>query len=152
MSNPTLRVLKLVSGEEIIGVVRDGVFEASEDENYTLDNLLFVSNPMKIVTDYDPTSKVHALYLVDWVPAIRDSTLPIDKQRVITLGDPNKDLEHHYVEIVMAEKMYDKILQEVGEERRREEQGSDNDDGDDSEKSKLANKLKKHKFDDDDIQ
>lgn len=153
MSNPTLRVLKLVSGEEIIGVVRDGSFEHSEDENYTLDNLLFVSNPMKIITDYDPATKVHALYLVDWVPAIRDSTLPIDKQRVITLGDPNKDLEHHYVEIVMAEKMYDKILQEVGDERRRqEEQDGEGDDGDDSEKSKLANKLKKHKFDDDDIQ
>lgn len=182
MSSALLRILKLVTGDEIIGVIRDGANEVSEDENYTLDNLLFVTNPMKVVSEYIPESKVHALYLVDWIPAIKDTTIPIDKQRVITIGQPNKDLESHYIDIVLAEKMYrelvneqndtdqshetqdlsevlDEKLDEHLEQKIQEQQvESVNDDSAEAidenltEEERLAEKLKKHKFDDDDIQ
>jgi hypothetical protein len=182
MSSALLRILKLVTGDEIIGVIRDGANEVSEDENYTLDNLLFVTNPMKVVSEYIPESKVHALYLVDWIPAIKDTTVPIDKQRVITIGQPNKDLEAHYIDIILAEKMYHDLVNEQGateehteaqdladtldekldEELEKKIQAQEvesvSDDSADasdenlSEEEKLAEKLKKHKFDDDDIQ
>lgn len=145
MASSGLRVLKLVNGDEIIGVVRDGADETSGDENYTLDNLLFLTNPMKIISQYDSVNKVHSLYLVDWIPSIRDTTLPIDKQRVLTLGDPNKDLETHYVDIVLAEHLYDNLV--AGEEI------DPNETLEDVEKRRdFKDKLKKHKFDDDDIQ
>lgn len=148
MSTPSLKVIKLVSGDEIIGVVQDGATEPTDDEGYTLDNLLFVTNPMKIVSEYDPTAKVHALYLIDWIPAIKDTTLPLDKQRVITLGDPNKNLESHYIDLVLMEKLYEKL--EEAEQKGALEDDLSEEERD--EKSKLTDKLKKHKFEDDDIQ
>lgn len=148
MSTPSLKVIKLVSGDEIIGVVQDGASEASDDEGYTLDNLLFITNPMKIVSEYDPTAKVHALYLIDWIPAIKDTVLPLDKQRVITLGDPNKNLEAHYIDLVLMDKLYEKLTE--AEEKSALEDDLSPEERD--EKRKLTDKLKKHKFEDDDIQ
>lgn len=141
MTKANLRVVKLITGEEIIGVVRDGATEPSDDENYTLENLIFITNPMKILSEYDSKAKVHALYLADWIPAISDSTLPIDKQRVLTLGTPNKDLEDHYVDIILAQK----LLEDVYENK-------DKQDNTEPKEGTLIDKLKKHKFDDDDIQ
>lgn len=148
MSTPSLKVLKLVSGDEIIGVVEDGAAEESDDKNFTFDNLLFVTNPMKIISEYDPNAKIHALYLVDWIPAIKDTVLPIDKQRVITLGDPNKQLENHYIDLVLVDKLYEQLAEAeahggLDEELTTEERET---------KRKLSDKLKTHKFEDDDIQ
>lgn len=145
MASAGLKVIKLINGDEIIGVVRDGADEISGDENYTLDNLLFVTNPMKVVSQYDTVNKVHSLYLVDWIPAIKDNTLPIDKQRVLTLGDPNKSLETHYVDIVLAEHLYNHLAD--GEDIDPNETLEDIE-----KKRDLKNKLKKHKFEDDDMQ
>lgn len=147
MTKASLKVVKLVTGDEIIGVVRDGAAEISDDENYTLENLLFVTNPMKVISEYDAKTKVHALYLSDWIPAIADSTLPIDKQRVITLGSANKELEAHYIDIILAQKLLEEVYSS----------GTENDDSDkkdlkDTDPSELIEKLKKHKFDDDDMQ
>lgn len=149
MSSGILRVLKLVSGDEIIGVVHDGSDEPVEDGRYTFDNLLFVTNPMKIIAEYDTIAKVHALYLVDWVPAIKDSTLPIDKNKVVTLGNANIELERHYTDILLTEKLHEHFHNH-----------ETNDDVDapirakpkDEKEKELSDKLKKHKFDDDDIQ
>lgn len=148
MSNIGLRVIKLVTGDDLIGTIRDGAEQASEDENYTLDNLIFITNPMKIISDYDAKAKTHSLYLMDWVPAISDITLPIDKQRIVTLGTPNKELEAHYIDILLAHRLLDEIYNPDGS---LEEQPSDTDESDIKEHD-LVNKLKKHKFDDDDIQ
>ena len=151
MSSVGLKVLKLVTGDEIIGGVRDGADERSDDENYTLDNLLFVTNPMKIVADYDAVNKVHALYLIDWVPSIRDVTLPIDKNKVITIGTANQDLEQHYVDIVLAGRLLDQLSKSDGD-LYDEADDSDTEVETDPKTKKLKDKLKKHKFDDDDIQ
>lgn len=144
MTDTNLRVLKLVNGDEIIGTVRDGANETSDDENYTLDNLVFVSNPMRIISDYDAKAKVHALYLADWVPAISDSTLPIDKQKILTLGAPNKELEAHYIDILLAQSLLDSFYPKDGEAQEG--------DAPQEEQKDVLDKLKKHKFDDDDIQ
>jgi hypothetical protein len=144
MSNASIRVVKLITGDEIIGVVRDGAAEDSGDENYTLENLIFVQNPMKVISEYDSKSKVHALYLADWIPAISDDTLPIDKQRVVTLGRPNKDLEEHYIDILLAQKLLDDMYTAADEK-------SDNTSPKEDATGPL-DKLKKHKFEDDDIQ
>ena len=144
MTDTNLRVLKLVNGDEIIGTVKDGANEANDDENYTLDNLVFVSNPMRIISDYDAKAKVHALYLADWVPAISDSTLPIDKQKILTLGTPNKELEAHYIDILLAQSLLDSFYPQDGEKHDTEESQEEPKEG--------LDKLKKHKFDDDDIQ
>lgn len=148
METPSIKVIKLTTGDEIIGVVQDGSSQTSEDENYTFDNLLFVTNPMRVVSEYDATNKVHALYLIDWIPAIKDTTLPLDKQRVITLGTPNKSLENHYIDLVIMDKLYDQLTHEQTEGTEQDDSSPQEKD----EKRKQVDKLKKHRFDDDDIQ
>lgn len=148
MSTPSIKVIKLVTGDQIIGVVQDGASEMNDDEAYTFDNLLFITNPMKVVSEYNEESKVHALYLIDWIPAIADTTLPLDKQRVVTLGSPNKSLENHYIDLVIMDKLYEQLTSSevdggVDDAATPEER---------AEKKKLTEKLKKHKFEDDDIQ
>lgn len=149
METPSIKVIKLTTGDEIIGVVQDGATQASDDENYTLDNLLFITNPMKIVSEYDSSAKVHALYLIDWIPAIKDTILPLDKQRVITLGSPNKSLENHYIDLVVMDKLYHKLTNEEELENPLDDDASPEEK---EEKRKMTEKLKKHRFDDDDIQ
>ena len=152
-STKGLRVLKLINNDELIGIVEDGAQQIGDDD-YTYDNLLFITNPMKVVTEYDKVNKVHALYLIDWIPSIRESIFPIDKQKVLTLGDPNPDLEKHYVDLVMAEKLFQAIQKARGANLGGHDDGEDgasNESGQDSEDT-LTNKLKKHKFEDDDIQ
>lgn len=148
MEAPAIKVIKLTTGDEIIGVVQDGASQASDDENYTLDNLLFITNPMKVVSEYDATKKVHALYLIDWIPAIKDTTLPLDKQRVVTLGSPNKSLENHYIDLVIMDKLYEQLTHEEVEGTEQDDSSPEEKD----EKRKMVDKLKKHKFEDDDIQ
>ena len=153
-STKGLRVLKLINNDELIGVVEDGAEKTSEEDNYTYDNLLFITNPMKVVTEYDKVNKVHALYLMDWIPAIKESTFPIDKQRVLTLGDPNPDLEKHYVDLVMAEKLFEAIQKARGANLGGQDDGDLGGEGeiDQDLDDDLTAKLKKHKFEDDDIQ
>jgi hypothetical protein len=150
MSNPNLKVVKLITGDELIGTIRDGATEVSDDDNYTLDNLVFITNPMKIISDYDAKTKVHALYLSDWIPAISDLTLPIDKQRIVTLGTPNKDLEAHYIDILLAQKLLEDLYPDSDPASTAHKDV--NADAIDDSETDLVNKLKKHKFDDDDIQ
>jgi len=147
MAKSSLKVVKLVTNDEIIGVVRDGADEVSNDELYTLENLLFITNPMKVISEYDAKTKVHALYLSDWIPAISDNTLPIDKQRVVTLGSANKELEAHYIDIILAHKLLEEVY-----DTRTEGDDSDKKDLKDIDALELIEKLKKHKFDDDDMQ
>lgn len=142
MSN--LKVIKLTTGDEIIGVVRDGAAEVCDDENFTLDNLLFVTNPMKIISEYDAKTKVHSLYIADWIPAISDTILPIDKQRIVTLGTPNKDLEEHYIDIILAQKLLEDLYAETDDQDGEKKKSAA--------KTEMIEKLKKHKFDDDDMQ
>lgn len=147
MSKSSLKVIKLVTGDEIIGVVQDGATEVSDDENYTLENLLFITNPMRVISEYDAKTKVHALYLADWIPSIADPTLPIDKQRVITLGNPNKDLEAHYIDIILAQKLLEEVYASENESDDSDKKALKS-----ADTTELVEKLKKHKFDDDDIQ
>lgn len=152
MHTPSIKVLKLTTGDDIIGVVQDGAGQVSDDENYTLDNLLFITNPMKIVSEYDSIAKVHALYLIDWIPAIKDTILPIDKQRVVTLGAPNKSLENHYIDLIVVDKLYDQLTSAEAESSLESPIESDLSPDEKEEKKSLVDKLKKHKFEDDDIQ
>lgn len=133
MTNSALKVLKLVNGEELIGMIQDGRDMEPED-GYTTENLLFINGPLKITCIYDKETRTHSLYLSDWVPSIMDDSLPIDKNKVLTLGNPTMDLEEHYYQLLLASQ----IMQEEANNRS------------DTEK-KLDKMLKNHKFDDDDM-
>ena len=133
MTNSALKVLKLVNGEELIGIIQDGRDMAPED-GYTTENLLFINGPLKITCIYDKETRTHSLYLSDWVPSIMDDNLPIDKNKVLTLGSPTLDLEQHYYELLIASQLM------------QEEANTNN-----AEDKKRDKMLKNHKFDDDDM-
>jgi len=129
---PAVKVIKLITGEEIIGILYDGSDEEQED-GYSMQHLFFVKGAMKVISDYDHIKKNYALYMIDWMPSTSDETLPIDKANVLTLGNPVQDLEDHYCEMMLI-----KMEKELTEDEKREVE--------------LQKMLKKHKFEDDDMQ
>jgi hypothetical protein len=135
----TIKVIKLLTNEEIIGVVQDGRDLVDEEDGFTTDNLLFITAPLKIVSTYDERVKAHSLYLVDWIPSIEDDTVPLDKKQVLTLGNPNVDLEAHYYELILAKELQ---LQSK-HSQEQEDEGT--------EQKKLKKILKDTDFDDDDM-
>lgn len=138
-----LKVIKLINDDEIIAMVQDGSELKDVGDGYTTDNLIFVSAPLKIISEYAKETRTHALFLSDWVPAIGDQSLPIDKQKILTLGSPTKDLEDHYFEVLLARQL---------EYSNNLSKSSDNIDSSDDEFSKLKELLKNTDYDDDDLQ
>lgn len=148
----TIKVIKLITGDEIIGIVQDGRDIEQVEEGYTTENLLFITAPLKIISEYDNTIKAHTLFLTDWVPSIEDDTVPVDKRQVLTLGNPNVDLEAHYYELVLAK--------ELKEQARRDQASAktlpvttepDADDSETEQIQKLIKSLKEDDYDDEDL-
>lgn len=129
---PAVKVLKLITGEEIIGILYDGADEEQED-GFSMEHLFFVKSPMKVVSEYDHLKKNYALYIIDWIPSVSDETIPLDKSKVLTLGNPVQELEEHYCEMMLV-----KMETELTEDEKRD--------------AELQKMLKKHNFDDDDMQ
>ena len=130
-----LKIIKLISGDEIIGYVEDGsTKDIRDDSEYTISNIIFIKGPMRIIQEYDTKTRGHSLFLVDWMPSGKSNMLPIPKDKIITMDSPQEAVEDHYLEI-MTSKM-----------------GSE--DFDEEEEKKKANlELLKHtKFEDDDMQ
>jgi hypothetical protein len=141
----TIKVLKLVTNDEIIGIVQDGRDLEQVEEGYTTENLLFITAPLRIVSQYDEILKAHTLYLTDWVPSIEEDTVPIDKKQVLTLGNPNVDLEAHYYELILAKDLKDQAEREKKRAEEREQEQNT------TEEKELQKLLKDHDFDDDDL-
>jgi len=145
----SLKVLKLITGEELIGIVQDGRDVADTEDGYTHDNLLFITGPLKINCVYDKEVRAHSIYLSDWVPAISEDMLPVDKNKILTLGRPTQELEEHYYELVIASQ----LLQQAEAQQETEQIDDTNQDNDNQDlQKKLIKILKSHKFDDDDYQ
>ena len=147
---PLIKVVKLITNEEIIGVVQDGRDLDQGDEGYTVDNLLFITAPLKIVSTYDEMIKAHSIYLLDWIPSIEDDTVPIDKRQILTLGTPNVDLESHYYELILAKELQIQQKQEELEPKKEVEKETKPAKGS-TEKKKLKDILKDTDFDDEDM-
>lgn len=144
---PLIKVVKLVTNEELIGVVQDGR-DLEQEDGYTVDNLLFITAPLKIVSTYDELLKAHSIYLLDWIPSIEDDTVPIDKRQILTLGTPNVDLESHYYELILAKELQ---IQQKQEESKPEPQKENKKTSKTTEKKKLKDILKDTDFDDEDM-
>lgn len=136
-----IKVLKLTTGDEVIGIVQDGRDMEAGEDGFTVENLLFLTAPLKVISRYDEKLKAHSLYLTDWVPSIGEDTLPIDKRNIMTLGNPNTDLESHYYELILAKDMKDQA-------KKQQEELSVNES---SEEALLKELLKDCDFDDDDM-
>lgn len=139
-----IKVIKLTTGDEIIGIVQDGRDLESGEDGYTVENLLFVTAPLKVFSKYDETLKAHSLYLTDWVPAIGEDTLPLDKRNILTLGNPNVDLESHYYELIIEKDMKDQAKKASAQNQPTHKEESDVD-------ALLKELLKDCDFDDDDM-
>lgn len=148
---PLIKVVKLVTNEELIGVVQDGR-DLEQEDGYTVDNLLFITAPLKIVSTYDELLKAHSIYLLDWIPSIEDDTVPIDKRQILTLGTPNVDLESHYYELILAKELQIQQKQEEPKtEPKTEPQKETKKTSKTTEKKKLKDILKDTDFDDEDM-
>jgi hypothetical protein len=136
-----IKVLKLTTGDEIIGIVQDGRDMEAGEDGFTVENLLFVTAPLKVISRYDEKLRAHSLYLSDWVPSIGEETLPLDKRNILTLGNPNTDLESHYYELILAKDMKDQAKKQEATQQLE----------DDAEDKLLKELLKECDFDDDDL-
>jgi len=132
----SIKVIRLTNGDDIIGIVYDGMDEAlTEDDVTTIAHLFFVRGSMKVLSEYNKDTQAHALYLVDWFPSVLDDVIPIDKRNVLTMGNPHADLEQYYCELMMLS--LENALEDTQEDKK---------------KSQYKDILKKHNFDDDDMQ
>ena len=136
-----IKVLKLTTGDEIIGIVQDGRDMEPGDDGFTVENLLFLTAPLKVISRYDEKLKAHSLYLADWIPSIGEDTLPIDKSNILTLGNQNTDLESHYYELILAKDMKEQAIKQEQESTVHES----------TEEALLKELLKDCDFDDDDM-
>lgn len=130
---PGIRVLKLITGEEIIGVLYDGADETSQDEEKNYEHLFFIRGPMKVNYDYDEVRQSQIMFLTEWIPAIVDDVMAIEKNRIVTFGNPTETLEQYYCDLMLVN--IDNMVDE-SEKKAKEYQKM----------------LKKHNFDDDDMQ
>ena len=115
-----IKVIKLTTGDEIIGIVQDGRDLEREESGYTVENLLFVTAPLKVISRYNETQRAYSLYLTDWVPSIGEDTLPLDKRNILTLGNPNKDLESHYYELILEKDLKEQAKKQITETQPQE--------------------------------
>ena len=137
-----IKILKLQSGEEIVGVVEipvDENNEMTEDEiRQEFSNLVLVRGPMRVVYEYNELRIPHVL-LYDWIPASNDDLFAIQKHQIITVVDASEQLEELYCQIALS--------------RIAAESGSEPEDTPEEIEDKLLKKLlEKIDFDDDDIQ
>jgi len=142
MTTP-LKILKLVNGDEIIAVVQDGREHPQNNEDgICTDNLVFVTNPLKLNISYSTETKTHSVFLTVWIPSISDATIVIDKKQILTLGHPTEELEEHYYELMAINSL------DNTQDTKEEEEVID----ESNKKKKYKKMLKDHNFDDDDIQ
>lgn len=152
MAATTIKVIKLITGDEIIGIVQDGRDLAQQvEEGYTTENLLFITAPLKIISEYDNTIKAHTLFLTDWVPSIEDDTVPVDKRQVVTLGNPNVDLEAHYYELVLAKELKEQARREQTSTKTLPATKETESDSEEEQIQKLIKGLKEDDYDDEDL-
>ena len=131
----SIKVLRLTNGDDIIGIVYDGMDEViPEEDATTIAHLFFVRGSMKVISEYSTEKQSHSLYLVDWFPSVLDDVVPIDKKNVLTIGNPHEDLERYYCELMLLS------LEEKSGAKE------------DEKTSQYKDMLKKHNFDDDDMQ
>ena len=131
-----LKVLKLVNGDNIIGIVEENI----SDEEKQYKHLLFLKYVLQIHKTYDKKKKHYNLYMTDWIPECSDDILTIAKSTIITLAHPTPEIEDLY---------YESTLPDL-DEREGEMKKSMTDD--ELELIKQRKKLLNHEFSDDDVQ
>lgn len=96
-----IKVVKLISGEEIVGMVEVPTEENMEGEQVEaadLQHLLFIRSPMRIVYEYD-ANRVPHVFLYDWMPSAEDDFYPIQKHHVVTVVEACSSLKELYFDI-----------------------------------------------------
>ena len=132
-SQADLRIIKLSSGEEIIGLIES--IDDNENEDRDMSHMLLIRSPMKIINQYNKDYKGYELYLAEWVPSSGQDTYPIPKHQIMTIVKPNEVVEDHYYEVVLADALEDEPILENEQELKER---------------RLHNILKNHKFNEDD--
>ena len=138
-----LRVLKLLNGDDIIGIVED-IKDVSGEEYNESDFLpvMFIRGAMKINKTYDKRKKQYDLYLTDWIPESHEDLFPIPKSMLVTVSAPAPEIEQYYFNCLLAN-LSQQQLEEAQQEELSEEE---------LKKMRQRKELLDTKFSDDDIQ
>jgi hypothetical protein len=91
MSN--IKIFRLLSGDDIIGELIP--------ETKKLTRTISIKDPMRILTEYDPKSKLHHTFLVRWLPQATDRIFIIPKNKLLLSqpATPIEELEDHYYDV-----------------------------------------------------
>lgn len=102
MSN--LTIFKLLNNEDIIGVVEN----YSEEELKLIEkdypsiicgDLIFLRDPMRMISEYDHSEERHHLALAKWMPFSNDETFVLNKSQIVTSGLPTDEVSEYYNEM-----------------------------------------------------
>jgi hypothetical protein len=89
-----LKVIKLLNGDELIGLV---------DTEKSNEEVLYISGIYRVKTNYIEEEGTHEMYLIDWFPAGKSNTLPLNPNDVLTLDEPIPALENNYYNLFLKQ-------------------------------------------------
>lgn len=88
-----IKIFRLLSGDDIIGEVLP--------EKTKNTRSITIKDPMRILTEYDPKSKLHHTFLIRWLPQASDRIFSLSKTSLLIKHPttPILELEDHYYDV-----------------------------------------------------
>ena len=91
-----VKVLKLITGEEIISRVTESDIQITEGDGV---DILILDQPMKITTAPEPGGKVKR-GMMKWIEASKPDPIDIEIKHVVVILDPSPEMEKTYLSLV----------------------------------------------------
>ena len=98
-----IKIVKLITSEELIGVVYNGSDYIDTSLEYSSEDLIFIKNPMTLESKYVKDSQAYSIYMYDWLPSIDAQYVPIHKKNILTMGNACERLKIRYNRMLLVD-------------------------------------------------
>lgn len=108
-SQKDIKIIKLITSEELIGVVYDGSEYIDTSLENSADDLIFIKNPMLLESKYVKDSEAYSIYMYDWLPSIDSEFIPMHKRNILTMGTACEKLQVRYTRMLLVDTLNENI-------------------------------------------
>ena len=88
-----VKVLKLITGEEVIARVTESDIQITEGDGV---DILILDHPMKILAAPEPGGKVKR-GMMKWIEASKPDPIDIEIKHIVVIVDPTDEMEKTYL-------------------------------------------------------
>jgi len=96
-----LRIVKLLTNEEILGIVFDGKNYINESNTISSEDMIFIREPMMLKSVYQDLDASYSFLVSPWIPASDSAFFPIAKRNILTIVDAANDIAEQYYNMVL---------------------------------------------------